>query len=192
MNTERTLVILKPDVMARGITGEIISRFETLGLKIVAMKMFMADNERSAEHYKKDDEWLLKKGKQLAEQLKLNLTKDEEFKAQARKTILNPLVKDLQISPVVAMIMEGHKAVSLVKKHVGPTNPEDAAPGTIRGDYSQDSYLLANTLSRPVLTIIHCTDDPKESEREINLWFKKEEIIDWIKPDEQIHFRRGN
>lgn len=189
---ERTLIILKPDVMARGITGEIIDRFENLGLKIVAMKMLRADPKVAAEHYKKDDEWLLRKGKQISEQLKLNVNSDEEYKKKARDVILNPLISDIQLYPIVAIVIEGHKAVALVKKHVGPTNPEEAAPGTIRGDYSQDSYLLANTLNRPVVNIIHCTDDPKEAEREINLWFNKGEIIDWVKPDEQIHFRKGN
>ncbi|HME86869.1 MAG TPA: nucleoside-diphosphate kinase [Candidatus Nanoarchaeia archaeon] len=189
---ERTLVILKPDVMARGITGEIVSRFEKLGLKIIGMKMLQADPKVAAEHYKKDDEWLLKKGKQISEQLKLAAGSDEEYKANARKVILNPLVTDIQLYPIVAIVLEGHKAVHMVKKHVGPTSPEEALPGTIRGDYSQDSYLLANTLNRPVINMIHCTDDPKEADREINLWFKADEVIDWVKLDETLLFRRGN
>ncbi len=74
---------------------------------------------------------------------------------------------------------------------VGPTNPEDAQPGTIRGDYSTDSYWLANTLNRPVVNIIHCTDDPKEAEREINLWFKNDEVHDWMNMDQTLLYRTG-
>ena len=188
---EKTLVIFKPDVLARGITGELISRFEKIGLKLIAMKLIKTDPAIAKEHYKKDDEWLIRKGKQIAEQLKLKITKEEEYKKYAREVILEPLITDIQLYPIVALILEGHKAVSLVKKHVGPTNPEEAMPGTIRGDYSQDSYLLANTLNRPVVNIVHCTDDPKDAEKEIDLWFKKGEIIDWVKPDESLHFRKG-
>ncbi len=186
---EKTLVIFKPDVMARGLTGEILSKFERLGLKIVAMKMLQADPAVAAEHYKKDDEWLLKKGKQIMQTL--NITSAEDPKKYAQEMIVDNLVADIQLYPVVAIVLEGHKSVQKVKKLVGPTNPEDALPGTIRGDYCQDSYLLANTLSRPVVNIIHCTDDVNEANREINLWFTQKEIIDWIKPDEQLHFRRG-
>lgn len=186
---ERTLVIFKPDVLARGLTGEILSRFERIGLKLIAMKMFIADPKIAKEHYKKDDEWLLRKGKEIMQSLKITSNDDPKKYGQ---TIVDALSKDICLYPVVALVLEGHKAVALVKKMVGPTNPEVAAPGTIRGDYSQDSYLMANHLNRPVINIIHCTDDSKEAEREINLWFKKQELIDWIKPDEHIHFRKGN
>lgn len=186
---ERTLVILKPDVMARGITGEILSRFERLGLKVIAMKMLQADPAVATEHYKKDDEWLLRKGKQIMQNL--NIVSDEDPKKYGQ-TIVDSLSTDIQLYPIVAIVLEGHKAVHMVKKHVGPTSPEEALPGTIRGDYSQDSYLLANTLNRPVINMIHCTDDPKEADREINLWFTKSEVIDWVKLDETLLFRRGN
>ncbi len=184
---ERTLVIFKPDVMARGLTGEILSRFERLGLKVVAMKMLKADPKIASEHYKKDDEWLIRKGKQIMQTLNIKEGDPKKY----GQTIVNNLATDLCLYPIVAMILEGHKAVALVKKHVGPTNPEEAMPGTIRGDYSQDSYLLANQLNRPVISIIHCTDDPKEAEREISLWFRKNEIFDWIKPDENLLYRKG-
>ena len=185
---ERTLVIFKPDVLARGIAGEIISRFERVGLKLVAMKMIMADPKIAKTHYQKDDEWLIKKGKNFIQNMKLNPNEDPKKYGQM---ICDSLSGDLCVYPIVAIILEGHKAVSLVKKMVGPTNPEEAPPGTIRGDYSQDSYLSANTLNRPVINLVHCTDDPKDAEKEIDLWFKKEEIITWKKPDEDINFRKG-
>ncbi len=184
---ERTLIILKPDVLARGLSGEIISRFESVGLKIIAMKMIMANPVVAKEHYKKDDEWLLRKGKEIMKTL--NITSAEDPKKYGQ-TICDSLAGDICIYPIVAMVLEGHKAVSLVKKLVGPTNPEVAPPGTIRGDFSQDTYLLANTASRPVINLVHCTDDTKEADREINLWFKKEEIITWNKPGEELVFNR--
>jgi len=153
------------------------------------MKMIMADPAIAKEHYKKDDEWLIRKGKQIAEQLKLEIKDDEEFKKQGQ-TILTGLEKDIRLYPIIAMVFEGHKAILLIKRMVGPTNPEEAMPGTIRGDFCQDSYLLANHLGRPVVNIVHCTDDPNESEREINLWFNKEEIIDWVHPQETLDFRK--
>ena len=185
---EQTLVIFKPDILARGLTGEILSRFERIGLKLVAMKLIRADPAIAKEHYKKDDEWLLRKGKEIMSTLKINSDEDPRKYGQ---TILESLSKDILLYPVVAMVLEGHKAVSLVKKLVGPTNPEIALPGTIRGDYSQDSYLLANNANRPVVNIIHCTDDPNEAGREIGLWFKKEEVVDWVKPNEDLLFNRG-
>ncbi len=185
---EKTLVIFKPDVIARGLTGEILSRFERVGLKLVAMKLINADPLIAKEHYKKDDEWLLRKGKEIMQSLKITSSEDPKKYGQ---TILDSLSKDIQLYPVVAFVLEGHKAVSLVKKMVGPTNPEMAPPGTIRGDYSQDTYLLANTHNRPVVNLVHCTDDPKEADREINLWFTKKEIVEWVKPDEQLLFKRG-
>ncbi len=183
---ERTLVILKPDVLARGVTGEILSRFEKIGLKLVAMKMLMANPKIAKEHYKKDDEWLLRKGKQIMQTLHITEGDPKRY----GQTICDSLSDDLCLYPIIAMILEGHKAISLVKKLVGPTNPEEASPGTIRGDYSQDSYLMANTHNRPVINLVHCTDDPKEAEREINVWFNKSEVISWEKPDEVVKFRK--
>lgn len=185
---ERTLVIFKPDILARGLAGEILSRFEKVGLKVVAMKMLMANPKIAGEHYKKDDEWLLRKGKEIMQSLKIDSKEDPKKYGQ---TICDSLTKDLCMYPIVAIVLEGHKAVSFVKKMVGPTNPEIAAPGTIRGDYSHDSYLLANIHNRPAINLIHCTDDVKEADREINIWFKKDELISWQKPDEIVKYRKG-
>ncbi|HIH39716.1 TPA: nucleoside-diphosphate kinase [Candidatus Woesearchaeota archaeon] len=184
---EKTLVIFKPDVLARGLAGEILSRFEKVGLKIVAMKMVMADENIAKEHYRKDDEWLLKKGKQMMQTLNISDGDPKKY----GQMICDSLSSDLRIYPIIALILEGHKAISAVKKLVGPTNPEEAMPGTIRGDFSHDSYLLANINKRPAINLVHCTDDSKEVDREIKLWFSPEEIVSWRKPDEIINYRRG-
>jgi nucleoside-diphosphate kinase len=185
---EQTLVILKPDVTARGLVGEIVSRFEHIGLKIVAMKLLKAPLDVAREHYKKDDQWLTTVGNRLIQNMKLD-PKKEDPKKHGQK-VVEDLAKDLTLYPVIAMVLEGHNTVALVRKMIGETSPENALPGTIRGDYSQDSYALANASNRPVINLIHASDTVENAKKEIALWFRKEEVIDWIKPDEHIHFRK--
>jgi nucleoside-diphosphate kinase len=185
---EQTLVILKPDVTARGLVGEILTRFEHVGLKLVAMKMLMAPLDVAKEHYKKDDEWLMKIGGRLIQNLKLDPVK-EDPKKHGQK-VVDDLAKDLTLYPVIAFVLEGHNTIALVRKMIGDTSPENAMPGTIRGDYSQDSYALANASNRPVINLIHASDTVDNAKKEIALWFKKNELIEWIKPDEHIHFRK--
>jgi len=187
MTTEKTLVLFKPDAVQRGIVGEILSRFEKIGLKIVALKMLDAGEEILAKHYYKDEEWLIKKGKGIIE--KKNYAKDYDPK-KAGQEILDGIKTDMRMSPIIAMVLEGHNAVAVVKKLTGPTDIEQAPPGTIRGDYSHDTYTLANISNRPNITIIHATDDTKESEKEIEIWFDKNEIHSYKKPEDEIHYRK--
>jgi len=184
---EQTLVILKPDVVARGIIGEILVRFERVGLKVVAMKMLQVPHELAKEHYKKDDEWLLKVGTKLIKNQGLDPNTEDPMKHGQR--ICDSLAEDLMEYPVVAMVLEGHNSIALVRKMIGEQSPENSAPGTIRGDYSQDTYVLANASDRPVINLVHASDEPENAKNEIALWFKPEEIIKWEKPDAKIHFR---
>jgi len=188
MINEQTLVILKPDAVSRGIMGDIISRFERVGLKIVAMKMLSATEEQLQEHYFKDDEWLIRKGKGIIENKGYP---DDYDPKKAGSEIVTQLVDDMRLLPVVAMVIQGHKAVSVVKKLVGPTNVQEANPGTIRGDYSHDSYELANTSNRPIITIIHASGEVDEAKAEIKIWFKPQEIHDYKKIDTDLHYRKG-
>ena len=184
---EQTLVLFKPDAVQRGIVGEILSRFEKVGLKIVALKMLNAKEEQLAEHYFKDDDWLIEKGKGIIKNK--GYPKDYDPK-KAGQEILDGNIKDMMISPIIAMILEGHNAVKVVKKLVGPTNVEEAMPGTIRGDYSHDTYGLANVSDRPILTVIHCTGEKGEEKKEIPIWFSKDEIHSYKKPEEALHYRK--
>ncbi len=184
---EKTLVILKPDVLTRGIVGEILSRFEKVGLKIVALKMLSARDEQLLEHYYKDEAWKLEKGKLMIE--KNNLPEDTD-PIKVGQGIVDSLVKDMQITPVIALALEGHNSVMTVKRLTGPTDIDDASPGTIRGDYSHDTFKLANSSNRPNLTIIHATDNPAEAEKEIGIWFNPSEIHSYAKPEEEIHYRK--
>jgi len=186
MTTEYTLVLIKPDGILRGITGEIISRFERVGLKISAIKMIRASRETLEKHYYKNDEWLTKKGELFKE--KLNLPKETDPISVGRE-IVEGLIQDMQVSPIIALVLEGHNAVMTVKRLTGPTNIDEAMPGTIRGDYSHDTFTLANKSNRPNLTIIHATDNPNEAGKEIDFWFSPDEIHSYKKPDDEVHYR---
>ncbi|MAG78427.1 nucleoside-diphosphate kinase [archaeon] len=184
---EKTLVIIKPDAIQRGIVGEITQRFEKVGLKLAAMKMLFATKEQLEEHYYKDDEWLMEKGKGIIKNK--NYPKDYDPK-KAGKEIVDALVDDMRLSPVIALILEGHNAINVVRKIAGPTNIEQALPGTIRGDYSHDTYGLANVSDRPIITIIHASGDKPDAEKEIKIWFPNNEIFDYEKMDAAWHYRK--
>jgi nucleoside-diphosphate kinase len=186
MNKERTLILLKPDSVARGIVGEVLTRYERVGLKIVAMKMLFATDKQLEEHYYKDDEWLIEKGK--------GIIKNKGYKAdydpkKAGKEITDGLVTDMKLSPIIAMVLQGHNAVEVVRKITGPTNIKDAPPGTIRGDYSHDTYALANISDRPIITIVHASGAIDEAKKEIDIWFKPNEIFEYTKPHDNLHYR---
>ncbi|MFH1607579.1 MAG: nucleoside-diphosphate kinase [archaeon] len=184
---ERTLVLFKPDAVQRGIVGGILSRFEKVGMKIVALKMLDAKEEQLAKHYFKNDEWLIRKGKLLIK----NKGYPEDYNPKkAGQEILDDNIKDMMISPIIAMVLEGHNAIKVVKKIVGPTNIEEALPGTIRGDYAHDTFELANLSNRPIITVIHCTGEKGEEETEIPIWFDDNEIHSYEKLDSQLHYRK--
>lgn len=187
---EKTFVILKPDAVQRGLIGEIIKRFEMIGLKIVAMKMIIATNEQCEKHYNKDDAWFIKKGENIVKN-RTELGKPVEKEAlEYGKDIIRRLSEFMTCSPVVVMVIEGNSAQSVVKRLVGSTEPSTADTGSIRGDYALDSYYLCDTDdSRAMRNIIHCTDPADgegAAEREINVWFKEEEIIKWKSINEKM------
>src|SRR3989338_1610345 len=186
LTKEKTLVLLKPDVVARGLVGEIIQRFERVGMKISAIKMVQASREVLEKHYEKDETWFREKGELYKK--KLGMSEDVD-PIPVGKNIVEGLIHDMQISPIIAVVLEGHNAVKTVKRLTGPTNIDEAAPGTIRGDYSNDTFELANKSNRPNLTIIHATDNPVEAQKEIDFWFSPDEIHSYTKPEEQLHYR---
>ena len=178
---ERTFVILKPDAVQRGLVGEIIQRFERIGLKIVGMKMHMADEAKLWSHYSKDDAWFLKKGERIVENKKaLGHTIDRE-PIEYGKDIIRAVVNFMRSGPVITMVIEGNNAAAVVKRLVGGTEPATADTGTIRGDYSIDSYALCDfDGSRGMRNIIHCTDPADgegAQEHEIGIWFTEDEIV---------------
>jgi nucleoside-diphosphate kinase len=183
---ERTLVILKPDAVQRGLIGETIKRIEKTGLKLVALKLVNASEEQLWAHYNKDDEWYQKKGSNtISEREKHGLPVEKEA-LEYGKDIIRALVKFMSCGPIVPMIWEGNKAVGIVKKLVGSTEPLSSDSGTIRGDYTIDSYELASLDDRAVRNLIHCSDPVSDAEREIPIWFTPEEILNYRLLAEQI------
>lgn len=180
---ERTFVILKPDAVQRGLVGEIIKRFERIGLKIVGMKMNMVKEDVLWKHYNKDDAWYLKKGTNILEnKKKLGLPLDKE-PIEYGKDIIRAMVHYMCAGPVVSLVIEGNNAQAVVKRLVGGTEPATADTGTIRGDYAIDSYYLCDVDgSRGMRNLIHCTD-PADGEgayaREVELWFTEQELHDY-------------
>ena len=165
---ERTLVIIKPDGVKRNLIGEIIRRYEDEGLKITAMKMLTASKELIAKHYSEDEEYLISLGKKSEKAG----DKIKDYKEQG-KMIVEGMRKYMTEGPVVAMIIEGPDVIAMVRKISGYTDPSQADKGTIRGDYGQDSILIANREKRPVRNLIHASGTKDEAEKEIALWFGK-------------------
>lgn len=183
---ERTLVILKPDAIQRSLIGEIMSRFERTGLKFVAFKFFVAPEKPVWEHYGKNDEWFLKKGTRIIEDRKKNNLPIEKEAIDYGKDIIQGCVNLFTCGPVLALVVEGNQSVAIVKKLVGGTEPTTSDVGTIRGDYTVDSYELAGIDERAVRNLVHCSDSVEEAEREIKLWFTDEEIVNYRLVQEQI------
>lgn len=151
---EKTLVIFKPDSVQRGIVGEILTRFERVGLKIVATKMITPTREHYYHHYEEIGKMVSRRGEHA-----FSVTLDF-----------------MMTGPVIAMVFEGIEAAELVRKLVGPTEPKSAEMGTIRGDYSHMSFGYANVEDKGVPNLIHASGDAEEAEREIAHWFSDDEI----------------
>ncbi len=186
---EKTLVLLKPDAVQRSLVGQILTRFERVGLKIVAMKLSYADEDMAGEHYQDDDEWLKSVGEKTLAAYKAKGVDLGRTALEQGQWVREQLKKYIKSSPVVAVVLEGHNAVKLVRKLVGPTAPADAPPGTIRGDFSFETYTMADKLGRPLYNLIHASDSSSEAEREIAVWFNEDEIHVWQRFDEPYVYK---
>ena len=186
MIKERTFVIIKPDAVQRNLIGDIISRIERTGLKIIALKMLVAKEDTLWKHYNKDDAWFLEKGNIAIESRKSQALPVEKEAIEYGKDILRSNIEFMTSGPVIAFIIQGNQAVGIVKKIVGGTEPLTSDVGTIRGDYTIDTYSLANSSSRAVRNLIHCSDKVSEAERELSLWFSEADIIKYNLANERI------
>lgn len=188
---ERTLVVIKPDAVQRGLVGDIIHRFEKVGLKLIGTKMFVPDADIMNKHYPSDrTEWVKGLGKRTIDNYReLGLDPKKQFGHEDEEKIGHEvrswLVDFLQSGPVVAMVWEGPHAIEIVRKIRGGTSPIQALPGTINGDYSFDSPAIANLGMRPMRNLVHASGNKEEAEFEVSLWFKPEELFDY----DSIHQR---
>jgi len=189
---EQTLVIFKPDSVTRGLVGEIISRFERVGLKIVGMRMMMVSKDLADKHYPASRTEFINGmgGKTLENYKNLGIDPIAEFGSEDPHAIglkiREWLVDMITVSPVITMVLEGPHAVELVRKMVGHTLPLMSLPGTIRGDYSYDSSYLANTGGRPIKNLLHASGNKEEAEFEVSLWYKKEELVSYKRVEEEV------
>lgn len=156
-NLEQTLILFKPDALQRGLVGEILTRFERVGLRIVATKMLAPDKKHFHTHYEEIGQVITRRGEVVFDQV-LGMMTD---------------------GPVIAMVLEGVESVALVRKLVGNTEPKSSAPGTIRGDFSHMSYGYADTEEKGIPNLIHASGDSEEAVKEIAHWFTDEELFDY-------------
>lgn len=183
---ERTLILAKHDAVQRGLVGEIIKRFEQKGFRISGMKMITPTEAHLGLHYADDPDWKASVGKKTRETFAKKGIEMKETDEEIGARIRNWNMAGLRGSPVVAIIFEGYHAVEAGRKIVGHTEPRQATPGTIRGDYSFESFELADNQKRVVRNIVHASGSKKEAENEIKVWFKPEEIFDYPKKDWDI------
>jgi nucleoside-diphosphate kinase len=181
---ERTLVLIKPDGVERKLVGEIISRFEKASLKIIGLGIVKASKEQFDKHYPKDKDWIENLGKNFIKTCQennidfdiknLGVKNEYELGLKVREWLIDYMAS----GPVVKIVLEGNNAIEVVRKIVGHTLPQKAQPGTIRGDFSIDSPIVANLEKRALKNLIHASGNKKEAEKEIKLWFSKKELID--------------
>ena len=188
---ERTFVMIKPDGVKRGLSGEIIRRIEQRGLKIIALQMFQPTHEQIDEHYPKDKAWIERLGeKTLTTYAKYGFDADKELgmtdKMTIGKMVRQWLVNYMVSAPLIKMVVQGIHAVDMVRKMVGNTMPALAEMGTIRGDFSVDSAAAANRDKRAVHSIVHASETPQEAEHEISHWFSPENIHGYKRTDEEL------
>jgi len=190
---ERSLVILKPDAVARGLVGEIIGRFERAGLKIVAMKVLHPTPEMAAGHYSGPDEWISGMGQKTLDSFEqfgmdVNEVLGTEEPFAIGSMVHNWLVAYVSSGPVVAMVLEGVHAITAIRRMIGFTIPARAEPGTIRGDYSIDSNTLSSLEKRSTKNLVHASGNLEEAAMEIAYWFSPEEIVSYKRTDEDAMF----
>ncbi len=176
MAIERTLAVIKPDGVQRGLVGDIIKRFERTGLKIVAMKMAWVDEELVGKHYTSDENYLQSVGEKALASARERGAAMLETALQIGQRVREFNMRYMSTGPVVAMVLEGNTAVQSVRNIIGGTNPLSADIGTIRGDLTIDDFSQADKEGRSVRNLMHASGDTAEAAREIPLWFTDEEL----------------
>jgi nucleoside-diphosphate kinase len=190
---EQTLVLLKPDSVLRGLVGQILTRFENAGLKIVALKVVQPPRDFIASHYPNTPDWIRGMGEKTLSNYK-EQGKDPvkevgvDDAMQIGEMIVQWNIEYLGMGPIVALVLEGGHAIQVVRKLVGSTLPLNAAPGTIRGDFSSASPAIANALRHSIHNMIHASSTTEEAEYEIAHWFGKDALVSYKRSDEDVLF----
>ncbi|MEA3293216.1 MAG: nucleoside-diphosphate kinase [Patescibacteria group bacterium] len=193
LKEEKTVVLIKPDGVKRGLVGEIISRFEKRGLKIIALEMIWATKEQIDSHYPKDEAWIKRMGEKTLKSYKeygVDPQKElgTEETLEIGKMIREWLMNYMTSGPIVKIIIKGIHSIKMVRKIIGSSMPSEAEMGTIRGDFSVDDATVANANKRAIHNIIHASENQEESDHETNFWFAPEEIHDYKRAEEDVMF----
>lgn len=193
---ERTLVLLKPDAVKRGLIGTIFQRFEQTGLKVVACKLVSATKGQLDGHFHASDEWVRGMGEKTLETYReygINpveiLGTNEPFQIGLKIKAWN--YHYLSLGPIMVIVFQGIHAIDTVRKIIGHTLPYKALPGTIRGDFSINAPDLANVVGSACKNLVHASGNQTEAEQEITNWFDPKEILSWERADEFLHFVQG-
>lgn len=188
---ERSLVLLKPDAVQRALVGEITSRFERTGFKIIGLKMVYASKDQAGQHYADDEAWLTSVGEKAKKGMEAKGEKVELTPKEIGQRVRKQLMEFITMSPTIAMVLEGHDVINKVRVMIGDTAPNKAAPGTVRGDFALDSYGLADASGRPIQNLIHASDSRDSANREIKIWFDEKELHPYERVDEALLYRKG-
>lgn len=177
---ERTLVVIKPDGVQRSLVGEIIRRFERVGMKMVALKMVVPSKDLIEKHYTVDPEWRRITGEKTIKGYKDKGKKPpSEDPYQITGIVLEKLKSFMTCGPVIAMVWQGAHCVKIIRKLVGGTEPFTSDVGTIRGDFVMDSYEMADGDERCIRNLVHASGSVEDAEKEINVWFDEKEMTDY-------------
>lgn len=188
---EITYLMIKPDGVRRGLTGEIIKRIEQRGLKIVGLRMIKPTKELIDNHYPKDEAWISRLGEKTTNTMtKYGIDVKNEMGTtdllELGKIVRSWLLEYMVSAPLVGIVIKGTHAVDMVRKLSGETMPANALPGTIRGDYSVDSAARANMEKRSVYNIVHASETQEEARHEIKHWFGEFELLDYERTDDAV------
>lgn len=193
---ERTLLLIKPDAVKRGLIGVICQRFEQVGLKIVACKLVSATRKQLNGHFPASDDWIRGMGEETLQTYNEYAMDPLEFLGTDDSFQIGLKIKEwnyhyLSLGPIMIMVLQGIHAIDAVRKLIGHTLPYKAAPGTIRGDFSINAPDLANLVGSACKNLVHASDNKAEAEWEIVNWFEPTEILSWERADEFLHFVQG-
>ena len=179
LKNEKTFIAIKSESIQRSLIGEFITRFERRGLKLIACKMIVPNKKIMGQHYADDEKWYQETGEKKIKSLIEKGIETKETPKEIGIKVRQALIHQFEGRPLLAMVWQRAHAVALGRKTVGITNCLAADVGSIRGDFTIDSYDLSDTLDLPVRTLVHASSDVEEAEREIKLWFNENEIINY-------------
>lgn len=196
MLNERTLILIKPDAVNRGLIGTILERFERTGLKIVACKFVFATKKQLDGHFPASDEWVRGMGEKTLETYREYGIEPVQILGTNEPLQIGLKIKEwgyqyLSLGPVMCVVLQGIHAIDTVRKLIGHTLPYKAAPGTIRGDFSINSPDLASVVGSACKNLVHASGNQVEAEQEIANWFEPTELLMWERTDEFLHFVQG-